>query len=164
MEIGSLASVVSAFLGFLATLWTVYRYISNSDDALRRDMSVQTDTLRREIAAANKEAVLLIDKMAESEAKQRHAMANQTQATLIKLETDLRTLQREAVRTEQMQAVENRLNGALGKIEVKVDRLSDSLAVIEAMKTQMQTILATMSRISDRLDEDNGIRRNTRPV
>jgi phosphoketolase len=151
MDIGNVASLISVSLAVLLAFFGGFRFIV-----------AQGEALRREIGSVSKEAALLVDKLAESEAKQRHSANNYIQTLLAKLELEFRQLQREAVRLEQMQAVEQRLNGALGKIEVKVDRLSDSLAVIEAMKAQMQTILSTMSRISDRLDEDSGVRRNTR--
>lgn len=151
MEIGSVTSLVSASLAVLVAFFGGFRFVV-----------AQGDALRREIAAAQREAALQVEKLSESEAKQRHTANNNTQALLSKLEIDIRTLQREAVRHEQMQALENRLNGALSKIEIKVDRLSESLSEIVAIKAQMTTVLATLSRISDRLDEDGGVRRNTR--
>jgi hypothetical protein len=162
MEIGSVTSLVMVCISILSAFWAGFRFVSNGDEAIRREIGIQSDTLRREIASVQKEAALLIDKVGESEAKQRHATANNMQAVTAKLEMELRQLQREAVRLEQMQAVENRLNGALGKIEIKVDRLAESLTEIAAIKTQMAAVLTAMTRISDRLDEDNGVRRNTR--
>lgn len=151
MEIGSITSLVSVSLACLIAFLGGFRYVT-----------AQAEALRREIAAAQKEAALLVDKAAESEAKQRHAGANAAQVFLAKLENELRTLQREAVRHEQMQALEQRLNGALGKIEMKVDRMAEGMTEIVAIRTKLDAVLVAMSRINDKLDDEDGVRRNSR--
>lgn len=151
MEIGSVTSLITSSLGLLLALLGGFRYITAQDDSLRR-----------EIEAAKKEAALLVEKAAESEAKQRHSASNAAQIFLSKIELELRTLQREAVRHEQMQALEQRLNGALSKIEMKVDRMAEGMGEIIAIRTKLDAVLVAMSRINDKLDDDDGVRRNTR--
>lgn len=151
MEFGSVTSLITTSLALLLALLAGFRYITAQDDGLRR-----------EIDAAKKEAALLVEKAAESEAKQRHSSSNAIQVFLGKLESDLRTLQREAVRHEQMQALESRLNGGLNKIEMKVDRMAEGMTEIVAIRTKLDAVLVAMSRVSDRFDDEGGVRRNTR--
>lgn len=153
MEFGSFTSLLSVSLAALIAFVGGFRY-----------MTAQADALRREIASAQDQARLLVEKAAESEAKQRHAAANTIQLMLAKTESELRVLQREAVRHEQMDALEARLNSSLNKIEGKVDRLGDSVQEIIAIRTKLDSVLTTMARISDRLDEQNGVQKNTRVV
>ena len=151
MEIGSLTSVVSVGMGFVIAILGGFRYVT-----------AQIESVRREITAVEKTAQLFAEKVAETEAKQRHTAANSAQMYLAKLEGELRTLQREAVRQEQMDALEQRLSNALTKIEVKVDKLAETASEITAIKTVLTVVNSRLERISDRLDEDRGVAKNTR--
>lgn len=153
MEFGSFTSLLSVSLAALIAFVGGFRYVT-----------AQAEALRREILSAQENARLLVDKASESEAKQRHAAANTMQLLIAKVETELRTLQREAVRHEQMNALEARLNTSLSKIEGKVDRLAESVQEIIAIRTKLDSVLSTMTRISDRLDEAGGVQKNTRVV
>lgn len=151
MEVGSLTSLGGLVITTVASLFGIFRY-----------MSAQTENLRREIATTNETARLLIEKASEAEAKQRHALANTISTEAAKQEMQLRDLQRTTVRHEQMDAVEVRLNASLNKIEGKVDRMGEQLTEIISLRTKLDSVLGTLTRISDRLDEDNGVRKNTR--
>lgn len=151
MEIGSVTSIVSVSLALLVTLFGVFRYIT-----------AQVDSIRREIDTAEKNSQLQAEKVGEAEARQRHQANNNMQVILTKLEQDIRTLQREAVRHEQLAALENRLQGALSKIEVKVDKLSETAGEIVAIRSQLVAVNSRLERISDRLDENHGVAKNTR--
>jgi chromosome segregation ATPase len=151
MELGSVASIVSVSLALLVSLAGIFRYIT-----------AQVDSLRREIDIAEKNSQLQSEKVGEGEARQRHQANNSLQVILAKLEQDIRTLQREAVRHEQLAALENRIQGALNKIEVKVDKLAETAAEIVAIRSQLTTVNSRLERISDRLDEQHGVAKNTR--
>lgn len=151
MEIGSLTSIISVGLGFVLAILGGFRYVS-----------AQVESIRREIAAVEKTAQLFAEKVAEGEAKQRHSANNQAQMFIAKIEADLRTLQREAVRQDQMDALEARLSSALTKIEVKVDKLAETASEITAIKTVLTVVNNRLERISDRLDEAGGVSKNTR--
>jgi hypothetical protein len=69
------------------------------------------------------------------------------------MEQDIRTIQREAVRHEQLSSLENRLQGGLAKIEVKVDKLAENAAEIIAIRAQLAGVGTRVERINDRLDE-----------
>lgn len=151
MEFGSVTSLGSLVLAALVTFLGGFRYVS-----------AQNESLRREIMSAQDQARLLIEKASESESKQRHTMASSLQLMLAKQEGELRDLQRTTVRHEQMDALEIRLNVSLSKLEIKVDRLGEQMQEIIAIRTKLEAVLNMMSRINDRLDEDNGTRKNTR--
>jgi hypothetical protein len=151
VEVGNLASIASVSLAFLLAIVGGFRYVT-----------AQVDSLRREILAVEKNAQLFAEKSAETEARQRHSATNSMQVFLTKMESEVRTLQREAVRQDQMDALENRLSSALSKIEIKVDKLSENAAEIVAIKTVLTVVNSRLERISDRLDEAGGVNKNTR--
>lgn len=151
VEVGNLASIASVSLAFLLAIIGGFRYIT-----------AQVESIRREITAVEKNAQLFAEKAAETESKQRHNANNAVQVFIAKIESDIRTLQRETVRQEQMDALENRLSNALAKIEIKVDKLAETAAEIVAIRTQLVTVNNRLERISDRLDEQHGIAKNTR--
>lgn len=151
VEVGNLASIASVSLAFLLAIVGGFRYVT-----------AQVDSLRREIAAVEKNAQLFAEKAAETESKQRHSANNATQVFIAKIEGDIRTLQRETVRQEQMDALETRLSSALAKIEVKVDKLAETAAEIVAIRTHLVSVNSRLERISDRLDEQHGVMKNTR--
>lgn len=151
MEVGSITSLVSVSLGLLLAILGGFRYVT-----------AQVESLRREITAVEKQAQLYADKIGEAESRQRHSANNTSQILIAKLENEVRTLSREAVRQEQMDALEQRLSSALAKIEVKVDRLAETSSEIVAIKAVLTTVNARLERISDRLDEQHGVAKNTR--
>jgi vacuolar-type H+-ATPase subunit D/Vma8 len=142
MEIGSVSSIISVTLAILVTLFGTFRYIT-----------AQVDSLRREIDTAEKNAQLQAEKVGEAEARQRHQANNTMQILTTKMEQDIRTIQREAVRHEQLSSLENRLQGGLAKIEVKVDKLAENAAEIIAIRAQLAGVGTRVERINDRLDE-----------
>lgn len=153
MEIGSVASFISIAIAVLVALAGTFRFIAT-----------QVESLRREIDSAEKNAQLIADKAAEAEARQRHQANNGMQIVVTKLEQDIRTLQREAVRHEQLTSLETRLQGGLNKIEVKVDKLAESATEIVSIRTQLTIVNGRLERISDRLDESHGVTKNTRAL
>lgn len=150
MEIGNLSSIISVALAVLVAIVGSFRYITAQVESIRREMTQQAEGAR-----------LYADKVGEAEARQRHSVSNATQIITAKLESELRTLQREAVRQEQMDALEGRIQSALSKIETKVDKLADAVSEITAIKMTVTTMAARMERIADRLDEQSG--KSTRP-
>lgn len=143
MEIGSLSSIVSVALAMLLALFGAFRYVT-----------AQGEALRREIGSASEKATLLVDKLSESEGKRRHDLANQMQSTYAKLEVDMRSLQRDAVTQQQINALEARVGTTLSKIEQKVDRLGETSAEIAAMRITLQTLAQQIDRMSRRLDKE----------
>lgn len=151
MDIGNLTSLGGLTITTIGALFGIFRY-----------MTAQAEGLRREINAVQDNTRLLIEKSAEAESKLRHSLAAQMTIEYSKQEIQLRDLQRTTVRHEQMDAVEIRLNASLGKIETKVDRMAEQLTEIIAIKSKLDIVMQTMTRINDRFDEENGIRKNTR--
>lgn len=151
MEFGNVTSLASVTLATLVAFLGAFRYIT-----------AQSEALRREIAAVEKTAQLMADKASEAEARQRHTANNNIQVLIGKLEADIRTLQRETVRQEQMDALESRLQGVLNKIEIKVDKLAETANEIVAIRTTLSIVNGRLERISDRLDEQHGVAKNTR--
>lgn len=151
MEVGSVTSLVSVTLAMLIALLGGFRYIT-----------AMAEALRREITAVKESALLMAEKAGEAEARQRHQANNNMQGIIAKLESDLRTVQREGVRQEQMNALETRIQGALTKIETKVDKLTEATAEISNLRTTLQSLNNRLERISDRLDEQHGVMKNTR--
>lgn len=151
MEVGSISSVASVALACLLALLGGFRYVT-----------AQVEALRREIAGVEKNAQLFAEKAAETESRQRHSANNTVQVLVAKLEHDIRGLQRESVRQEQMEALEARLQSGLSKIETKVDKLAETTIKVVAMEQLLNTLANRLERISDRLDEQGGVMKNTR--
>src|SRR6478735_4683269 len=115
-----------------------------------RYVTAQTVSIRREIEAAEKGVRTYADGVGMAESSARQAMAVQVQQVVSKLEADLRVLQRDAVRQDQMEASERRLHTSIGKLEAKVDKLADATNEMIAMKQTLGMILTRMERVSDK--------------
>jgi peptidoglycan hydrolase CwlO-like protein len=118
-----------------------------------RYVTAMADALRREIAAVKEESRLFAEKVGEGEARQRHSMANTIQTLVAKQEADIRQLQREAVRQEQLNALEGRLGQALSKIEAKLDRVTETAAEVGAMKVTLAAVTVQLDRLDKKLDD-----------
>lgn len=151
VDLSGITAIVSATLALLAFVIGGFRY-----------MTAGFDAIRREIVAVKDNAQLVADKVGESEAKQRHSQYNAAQALIGRVESDVRTLQREAVSQEQLVAVEARLTVSVGKVESKVDKIVEQVGEITALRTVLSQVTERLGRISDRLDETHGVARNTR--
>lgn len=151
MELGSIATVITVSLAVLGAIAGVFRFIST-----------QVDSLRREILSVQQNGQLLVEKATESESRQRHSLANVIQVAQTKMELEIRSIQKETVRHEQMDALEIRLNTSLAKIEAKLEKLTEATAELISIRTQLGSVNSRLERISDRLDEQHGVAKNTR--
>lgn len=120
-----------------------------------RYTTAQVVSIRREIESADKGVRAYADAVGKNETAERQAMATQVQAVVNKLETDLRVLQRDAVRQDQMEASERRLHTSIGKLEAKVDKLADATNEMISMKQTLNLILTRMERVSDKMEKDS---------
>ncbi len=141
MEPQNYISMASVALAALMALFGGFRYVT-----------AQVEGLRREIVSAEEKARLLIDKAQESEAKQRHASNNNIATLMAKMEGDIRTLQRETVRHEQMNSLEARMQASLAKIEAKVDKLAETAGEIVAIKQQLGQVNHRLERLLERME------------
>ena len=141
MEPQNYISMASVALAALMALFGGFRYVT-----------AQVEGLRREILSSEEKARLLIDKASESEAKQRHAANNNIATVTAKIESDIRTLQRETVRHEQMNALEQRITVNLAKIEGKVDKLAETAGEIVAIKQQLGQVTGRLDKLLDRIE------------
>lgn len=116
-----------------------------------RYISVQVETIRREMETRGEAARLYSDKSTEKEAKARHDVANASQAAIATLTVEMRQLQREAVRHDQMKASEERMLSLLNKIEAKVDRLAETSAEISVIKVSLSAIATRLDDMNKRL-------------
>jgi cell division protein FtsX len=126
VEWGSVASLISVAITLLLTLFGAFRFVT-----------AMADTLRKEIDAAKENSRLIAEKGDEAEARHRHAMANQLQQLVGKMDADIRQLQRETVRQEQLNSLESRIGNSLGKIEAKVDKFSEMAAELHGVKAML---------------------------
>lgn len=141
MEAQQYISMASVALAALMALFGGFRYVT-----------AQVEGLRREIVSAEEKARLLIDKAIEHESKQRHASNNNVQIITSKIENEIRQIQRETVRHEQMDALEARVTNALSKIEAKVDRLAETAGEIAAIKQNLAQVTVRLDKLLDRLE------------
>ena len=122
-----------------------------------RFIHVQVDTLRREIASSYEKAELLIGKEREANSKARHDLANSIQSAYSTLAVEVKQLQRESVRHDQMKSSEDRMNTQLSKIEAKLDRMSEGLTELAALRMAVTGLVARMDA-QQRKHNQGGIR------
>lgn len=133
MEAQQYISLGSFAFTVLVALFGAFRYIT-----------VQVDTVRREIGTTAENLKLLLEKEAEKQSKARHDSNNAAQVAIASVASEVKQLQRETVRQDQMKASEDRMLNLLNKIENKVDKLADGFA---KMATFEATLTATMVRL-----------------
>ena len=145
MEPQQYISLASVALAALIALLGGFRYIT-----------AQVESLRREITSSEEKARLQVEKAVEGEAKNRLGGDNAISVSVTALQQDMRQIQREAVRHEQMDQLEGRMHNSLSKIEGKVDKLAENAGEITAIKQSLAMINSRLERLVDRLDPGKG--------
>jgi hypothetical protein len=141
-----LNTVQFAFLGQLialgAVLWGLWRSVAAAGD---KQAPV--------IASLKAELLAKIDAEVALASRARHDLANQTQTAMIRLEQDVERLKREAVRKEDLSAIENRITHIIGKMDTKVDLLNEKLVPLLALEKQVMSIDNRLNEALRRLEQ-----------
>ena len=143
-----LNSAYFALIALMVTLggvlWTLFRMVADAGnkqapviEAARKELSAEIEGARRELAAE-------IDKQVAINDRGRHDLRNTVQNSFTKVETDLDRLKREAVRREDMSAIETRLTAMLAKMETKLDKMGEHLSDYKALEKQVGSMDARL--------------------
>jgi DNA repair exonuclease SbcCD ATPase subunit len=101
--------------------------------ALRIEMNTKVD--------ATKEAfVVSMESVKSDEGKRRHDLANQAQTAVFQLQSQLNALRDGGATKAELNAVENRLQTAISKVEASVEKLSVKLDIIPEMRLEMSAL------------------------
>ena len=144
MSTFDISSVQLAFIALLITAgsvqWALFRMVTAAGEKLSPVLEATKRELENEIS---KQALVAANALQEHRALSSAAIAKleaNTAAALSKLDTDIERLKREAVRREDMSAIESRLTAMLVKMENKVDQITDKLMGFSLLEKQVQTI------------------------
>jgi hypothetical protein len=140
----------STFIGAAAFLLTAgiavvgaVKWINTLAEAIRKECLQATSTARTEL-------VLILEKATESEAKQRHALANQTTGVTIELRRDVEEIKKDTVRRVEMTQMEQRLVGRVDSLERKMDHQGEKLSELTSVSRANNDML---SRLVTQLDK-----------
>jgi DNA repair exonuclease SbcCD ATPase subunit len=101
--------------------------------ALRIEMNTKVD--------ATKEAFVVgMESVKSDEGKRRHDLANQAQTAVFQLQSQLNALRDGGATKAELNAVENRLQTAISKVEASVEKLSVKLDIIPEMRLEMSAL------------------------
>ena len=117
--------------------------------ALLGYVSTQSKNLREVISSGDKA-------MGESASKQRHDLANQFHITCSTMRADIETLKREAVRKDEVTAMDNRWSGNFVRLEAKLDRLAEQLSQVAALEVSIRSCSEQLGTVAKRLDAREG--------
>jgi DNA repair exonuclease SbcCD ATPase subunit len=101
--------------------------------ALRIEMNTKVD-------AAKEAFVVSMESVKSDEGKRRHDLANQAQTAVFQLQSQLNALRDGGATKAELNAVENRLQTAISKVEASVEKLSVKLDIIPEMRLEMSAL------------------------
>ena len=143
------STVQFAFVALLITAgsvqWALFRMVTAAGEKLAPVLEATRKELEAEIA---KQALVAANSLNEYRALSNATVAkleSGTAAHLTKLEGDIERLKRDAVRREDMAAIESRLTAMLVKMENKVDTITDKLMGFALLEKQVQTMDVRLS-------------------
>lgn len=128
-------------LAFVALLFTAGAALA----ALFRLVNTASESVRKELLTE-------LDRRDAMNSKARHDGNNRITTDMLKLEANLSTLQREAVRREDLQAIEARLAQAIARLDGKMDLVTDKLANFAALERQVQSMDQRLGHAIRRLE------------
>ena len=117
--------------------------------ALLGYVSTQSKNLREVISSGDKAT-------SEAASKQRHDLANQFQITASTMRADIETLKREAVRKDEVTAMDNRWSGNFVRLEAKLDRVAEQLSHVAALEVSIRSCSEQLGTVAKRLDAREG--------
>lgn len=85
--------------------------------------------------------------LAESESKRRHDLGNNVHAKLGTMELNLNRLEREAVRRDELSAMEGRINLVFDKLFAKLDMVTDRMAAVPMLEKQVAAVETKLDRL-----------------
>jgi hypothetical protein len=128
-------------IGFVALLFTAGAALA----ALFRLVSTAVESLRKETLAE-------LDRRDALNSKARHDGNGRIAADMLKLEAAVATLQRETVRREDLQQIENRLAQQIARLDGKMDLVGDKLSGFVVLEKQVQQMDARLGQALRRLE------------
>jgi len=114
----------------VGALWAMFTYFQSRISALEE--KVEEDVRR----------------VAEEDQKARHRRANELQATIAKLDAELRVIRDGAATKPELSQVETRLTLFIGKVEARIERIESKLEPLPAMQALLQQVVQTVEKIS----------------
>ena len=120
-------------------LWTLFRMVHDAGNKL----APVIEATKRELAAE-------IDKQAAINDRGRHDLRNAVHTSFTKVETDIDRLKREAVRREDMSAIETRLTAMLQKVETKLDKMGEQINGYTSLEKQVGNLERHMNDVARR--------------
>lgn len=148
--------ITSPLIAFLALLFTagaalaaLFRLVNTTTQSVRTELVAEIAASRATIGTVRAELIGEIEKQAALASKSRHDQANLIQLNMNRIEVDVERLKREAVRREDMSAIENRLTAMLTKMEGKVDIIAEKVGAFTVLEKQVQQIDSRLSSILD---------------
>ncbi|MGI4950409.1 MAG: hypothetical protein ACRYGM_01255 [Janthinobacterium lividum] len=88
--------------------------------------------------------------------RQRHDLENRFQMTWGMMRADIETLKREAVRKDEVAAMDNRWSGNFVRLEAKLDRVAEQLSQVAALEVSIRACSAQLGSVAKRLDAREG--------
>lgn len=139
------AAAISATVAALTLRFMVSRHVHARIDAVQTLSDTKNEATR-------KEAELRSNEVSARESKARHDLANELSNQLAVFAQSIKQLERDAVRKDEVTAMEGRQTAIYSKIEGKVDHLQERLNKLDVVEAQGRTNAAVLEKILDRLD------------
>ena len=124
--------------------------------ALLGYVSTQSKNLREVISTGDASARTYSDTLFAQTGKSRHDLANQMQLSSNMMRADIETLKREAVRKDEVTAMDNRWAGNFVRLEAKLDRLAEQLNHVAALEVGIRACSEQLASVAKRLDAREG--------
>lgn len=144
-SLGEVTTLIGALAGIVTVVLALLGYVSS-----------QSKALRETIMSGDKASVVEAARLCDGEGKQRHSMANVMQTQVVQVRNDVETLKREAVRRDDLNALDVRWGQSLSRLESKLDRQAEQLTELAALKATMASCTERLGEVMKRLDTRAG--------
>jgi RecB family exonuclease len=109
---------------------------------------VLTDKGAGDLAALRDDLKTDIERVRSQEAQLRDRLSVEWQKSVTDIDSEQRRIRDGSATRVEMAAMEGRINGSIGKLEARIDRIDTKLESLPAMHAIMTTLVASVDRLS----------------
>ncbi len=139
---------VQAWVALAGLIVTVFGGLAGVFAYFQGRLTVLTDKGAGDLAALRDDLKTDIERVRSQEAQLRDRLSVEWQKSVTDIDSEQRRIRDGSATRVEMAAMEGRINGSIGKLEARIDRIDTKLESLPAMHAIMTTLVASVDRLS----------------
>lgn len=139
-------------LSLIAVMVGIFGFRATQAKALKDDLSGVEQRSIAGLKHLEDKVGLMVKSASDVESKARHDLAGTVSREVARLDVQMRQLDRDAARKEEMHAVERRMTESLSKLEAKIDRLTDGMSKMAAFDGNVRQLTEKLGWLAERIE------------